>query len=163
MRRPAALLGSLLFFWLAPGTVAGLIPWSLTGWRMGPPLLGLAAIRWLGAVVFAAGLGVTLECFWRFATRGLGTPSPVAPTEHLVVSGLYRFVRNPMYVGVLAMIVGQALWLGSPLLLGYAGLVWVAFTTFVLAFEEPTLRRTFGAEYEAYCARVPRWLPRLRR
>lgn len=107
------------------------------------------------------GLTVNVESFVRFALKGFGTPAPIAPPERLVVSGLYRFVRNPMYVGVLAAILGQALLLGSVTLLEYAGVVWLGFTAMVVVYEEPTLRRTFGASYERYCANVRRWWPRL--
>ena len=98
--RIKATLGSLAFLVLAPGIVAGLIPWLLTGWRPLPPADGLGALRWAGLILVAAGLAVVLEAFARFAWVGLGTPAPVAPTRTLVVSGFYRFVRNPMYVAV---------------------------------------------------------------
>ena len=100
------------------------------------------------------------KSFARFALKGLGTPAPIAPTAHLVVSGFYRFVRNPMYVGVLAAILGQALVFANWRLFAYAGLVWLMFELFVLIYEEPTLKRTFGQEYAAYRANVPRWVPR---
>jgi protein-S-isoprenylcysteine O-methyltransferase Ste14 len=159
--RATALLGSLLFFCIAPATVAGWVPWLLTRWQSRPPLFDGAASRWIGAALVAGGTVMVVECFARFALKGIGTPAPVAPTRHLVVSGLYRHLRNPMYVGVVLAILGQALWLGSVTLLIYAAAVWVAFFLFVLAYEEPALRRQFGAEYDAYCAQVPRWLPRL--
>jgi protein-S-isoprenylcysteine O-methyltransferase Ste14 len=108
-----------------------------------------------------AGAAAVLDCFARFALEGRGTPAPVAPTENLVVSGLYRHVRNPMYVGVVAAIVGQALWFGSPVLLEYAVLVWLAFFAFVVLYEEPTLRRRFGPAYDNYRANVRRWWPRM--
>ena len=160
-RRVASVLGSFLFFWIGPGTVAGLAPWLLTRWEPGPTLLGLDALRWVGVALGLAGLVVVVESFARFALRGLGTPAPVAPTQHLVVSGLYRFVRNPMYVGVLGAIIGQALLLGRRVLLGYAALAFVAFSTFVALYEEPTLKRQFGREYDEYRAHVGRWWPRL--
>ena len=160
MKRPLAALGSTVFFFVAPGTIAGYVPWLLSGWRMRPPLLGAPGVRILGGAVLASGLIVVLETFARFALKGRGTPAPPMPTEHLVVSGLYRYVRNPMYVGVLATIVGQGLLLGSGSVLVYAAVVALGFHLFVLAYEEPTLRRTYGAEYEAYCATVPRWWPR---
>ena len=97
-----------------------------------------------------------------FALKGLGTLAPVAPTRHLVVSGLYRHVRNPMYVGVVSAILGQALWFGSAALLEYAAALWAGFFLFVLLYEEPALKRQFGAEYEAYRRNVPRWLPRIK-
>ncbi len=111
-----------------------------------------------------AAMGVVglVECFARFAIKGRGTPAPIAPTEHLVVSGLYRYVRNPIYLAVLAVIVGQALLLGSVGLLEYAGLVWLLFHGFVVAYEEPTLRRQFGPSYDMYRTNVPRWWPRMK-
>lgn len=133
----------------------------LTRWRTGHPLLGVSAGRWLGAALLVIGTIVVVECFARFALEGLGTPAPVAPTRHLVVSGLYRYVRNPMYVGVLAAIVGQALLFGSPALLRYAVLVWMFFFAFVVFYEEPSLERRFGPSYRSYRANVRRWWPRL--
>src|SRR5262249_40087029 len=162
MRRLLAILGSVTFFFLAPGTVAGLVPWWICRWRVEEAFLGLFPLRIVGALLGIAGIAIVLDSFARFALRGLGTPAPVFPTRHLVVGGLYRHVRNPMYVGVVSTIVGQALLFGSPRLLAYGAVVWLAFHAFVLAYEEPTLRATFGAEYEDFCAHVPRWLPRLR-
>jgi protein-S-isoprenylcysteine O-methyltransferase Ste14 len=162
MTRGRAALGSLAFLLFAPGTVAGLVPYWITGWELHPPLLGLEVMLWVGAALVAAGLAVLLDSFARFALRGLGTPAPVAPPTRLVVTGLYRHVRNPMYVAVLSAVVGQALVLGDVKLLGYALLVWLAFHLFVVGYEEPKLRRTFGEEYELFLRNVPRWIPRLR-
>jgi protein-S-isoprenylcysteine O-methyltransferase Ste14 len=161
-RRTLSILGSIVFFCVAPAVVAGWAPYWMTGWRVGPPLLGMPALRWLGAVLTALGAALLVDCFARFATQGLGTPAPVAPTRHLVVSGLYRHVRNPMYVGLMAAILGQALLFGSVRLLAYAAIVFVLVHGFVLAYEEPTLRRQFGDSYERYRANVRRWWPRLR-
>jgi protein-S-isoprenylcysteine O-methyltransferase Ste14 len=110
----------------------------------------------------AAGLPVLLDSFGRFALQGLGTPAPIFPTSHLVVSGLFRYVRNPMYVAVLSLILGQGLFFGSVRILEYGSAVWLAFFLFVFLYEEPTLRNSFGGEYKEYCANVPRWIPRLR-
>ena len=159
--RVGSAVGSLVFFLVAPATVAGWVPWWLTGWRPGPPLLGVVASRPFGVAVLACGIGVVAECFCRFALKGVGTPAPVAPTHHLVVSGLYRFVRNPMYLGVFAAIVGQGLLLGRVVLLQYAAIVWAAFFLFVVGYEEPVLGAQFGEEYARYRRNVPRWLPRL--
>jgi protein-S-isoprenylcysteine O-methyltransferase Ste14 len=162
MRRHRAVVGSTAFFFLAPGTVAFLVPWLITQQWPGDPLWQDAAMaKLLGTVVGVAGLAALVECFARFALKGLGTPAPVARTEHLVVSGLYRHVRNPMYVAVVAIILGWALWSGVVVVFVYAALVWLIFTTFVLVYEEPTLRATFGKQYEIYCANVGRWIPRL--
>ena len=162
MKRASAIAGSALFLVVAPGTVAVFVPWTLCRWRLAAPLLGFPPFRLLGALLIAAGLPVLLDSFGRFALQGLGTPAPVAPPQHLVVTGLYRYVRNPMYVAVLALIFGQGLLFGSVRVLEYGLAVWLGFYLFVLLYEEPTLRAKFGAEYEQYCARVRRWLPRLR-
>ena len=131
VRKAKAALGSLVFLAVAPGIVAGLVPWWLTGWEKEEPLPGWALVRILGWVLVAAGVVVVVQAFARFVHEGLGTPAPVAPTERLVVGGLYRYVRNPMYLAVAATIVGQALVLGQPLLLLYAG----AFLLTVAAFR----------------------------
>ncbi|HUM10749.1 MAG TPA: isoprenylcysteine carboxylmethyltransferase family protein [Myxococcaceae bacterium] len=159
MRLLRAALGSALFFLVAPGVVVGLIPWWLTRWVTEPtPLLP----RILGALLLVVALPLLVGAFVRFVRDGLGTPAPVAPTEHLVVTGAYRYVRNPMYLAVLGAIVGQALLLGQPGLLAYAALAAVLVVGFVHLYEQPALRSQFGAEYEAYCRAVPGWLPRLR-
>jgi protein-S-isoprenylcysteine O-methyltransferase Ste14 len=103
-----------------------------------------------------------MHAFARFVLEGVGTPAPVAPTEHLVVGGLYRYVRNPMYIAVAVTIAGQALILGRPALLLYAVLFGAIVYSFVRFYEEPTLRRTFGPDYDAYRRAVPGWRPRRR-
>ncbi len=163
MRRPAAILGTFVFLFVAPGFVVGLVPWWITHWRLGPMLLNLVPSRWLGAALLLIGAAIVLDSFARFATQGLGTPAPALPTEHLVITGLYRYVRNPMYLGVAAAIFGQALLFESKDLLIYGALVWLVAHLFVCFYEEPTLRRTFGEEYATFCREVPRWIPRLRR
>jgi protein-S-isoprenylcysteine O-methyltransferase Ste14 len=163
MRRPTAALGSALFFLLAPGVVVGLIPWLLTeGWQAREPVPYWAPMRVLGAVLLVAGLIALVGAFVRFVVEGFGTPAPVAAPERLVIGGVYRYVRNPMYVAVLAAIVGQALLLGQLGLLLYAVAAWVVVAVFVRFYEEPTLTRRFGADYEAYRRAVPAWRPRLR-
>jgi protein-S-isoprenylcysteine O-methyltransferase Ste14 len=156
-----AILGSAVFFVIAPCVVAGYVPWVFSRWEFSPPFFGLAPLRFAGAVLILAGLPVLLDSFARFALEGLGTPAPVFPTKHLVVSGWYRYVRNPMYVAVASVIFGQALLLGNVALLEYGAVVWLCFHLFVLAYEEPKLRATFGEEYHRYSAHVPRWIPRL--
>jgi protein-S-isoprenylcysteine O-methyltransferase Ste14 len=158
--RAGAAMGSTVFFALAPGIVAGLIPWSITRWRFAGDLpwpVGASGV----ALLVAGGL-VLFSAFVRFVTEGRGTPAPVAPTERLVVGGLYRYVRNPMYLAVLAAIVGQALILGRVELIVYGAVVGVAFVAFVRLYEEPTLQETFGDAYETYRRAVPGWWPRLR-
>ena len=156
--RAAAVTG--LFLFVAPCVVAGLAPWALTRWRMAPPFLNFDPTRWLGAVLVAVGVPILLDSFWRFAREGIGSPAPIYPTERLVVTGLYRYVRNPMYLAVAAVIFGQALLLGNAVLLIYGAAVALAFHLFVLVYEEPTLERAYGAQYATYRANVPRWLPR---
>lgn len=161
--RALAAAGSALFLFLAPGTVAGYVPWRISRWRLGyrGDLAAFLPLRIFGALLIAAGLGVLLDSFARFALQGIGTPAPPLPARHLVVSGLYRHVRNPMYVAVEALILGQGAFFGSLGVVGYGALVWLCFHLFVLVYEEPTLARQFGEEYEAFRAHVPRWLPRL--
>lgn len=149
-------LRSLLFLLVAPGMVAGYIPLALL--RKGSqiqtgPLAYLALPLWLvGGVIL-------LWSFWNFLHEGRGTPAPLDPPKELVATGFYRYVRNPMYVGVLAVILGHFLWFRYWNLLIYAMLVFLAFHTFVTFYEEPILRSKFGASYEEYCKRVPRWMP----
>jgi len=159
--RARAWLGSAVFLLIAPGTIAGLLPILIARGdaRVAPPARALVVGGWL--LVVSAGLAL-LESFARFAWRGLGTPAPILPTRHLVVSGLYRHVRNPMYIAVLTVIVGQAMRLGSPAVGGYGVLVALGFHGFVVLYEEPTLRATHGASFVAYCTNVRRWRPRLR-
>jgi protein-S-isoprenylcysteine O-methyltransferase Ste14 len=156
------IVGTIVFFCLAPGTFAFWVPWWITRWRMGPPLFGWWVLRPVGAVLALVGLIGLAESFSRFALHGRGTPAPVMPPKRLVVTGLYRYVRNPMYLAVLSIVVGQALLLGSRRLLVYAAVAWVVVHLFVLLYEEPVLRASFGAEYVAYTAAVRRWWPRRR-
>lgn len=159
--RAKPLLGSLVFVVVVPGTVAVLIPGLITRWTpsaWGPwPLVVAVAV-----VLIGAGAAVLLHAVWRFAVEGRGTPSPTAPTEQLVVSGAYRYVRNPMYVAVAALIGGQALLSPSLVIVLYLALFAVAVTAFVRLYEEPTLRAAHGASYRRYEQAVPRWVPRLR-
>ncbi|MBS0385455.1 MAG: phosphatidylethanolamine N-methyltransferase family protein, partial [Proteobacteria bacterium] len=141
MGRGEAAIGSALFFLLAPGTIAGLIPWLITHWRAERD--ASAAVSVAGAVLLVPFAAMLVECFVRFVRYG-GTPAPISPTRHLVVSGLYRFVRNPMYVAVIGLIFAQALMFASAALLAYGIAIWLAFHLFVLAYEEPTLRRSYG-------------------
>ena len=151
-------MGTVVFLLLAPGVVAGVIPWLLTHWEVDKALW--IPLRVAGGVILASSVGVLLHAFARFVVEGTGTPAPVAPTERLVIGGLYRYVRNPMYLAVVGAVVGQALLLGQMTLLLYAGVLWVVFFAFVRWYEEPTLHRQFGEEYDAYRRAVPGWLPR---
>jgi len=163
MRRAAAAVGSAIFFALAPGMVAGAIPWWLTRWEVRHPFPYWAPVRIVGAIVIVAGAAVLVHSFVRFVVEGAGTPAPVAPTERLVVGGLYRYVRNPMYLAVVGIILGQALVLGHRALLLYGIAAWTVFAAFVKLYEEPVLRRRYGVQYDSYRAAVPPWWPRLRR
>ena len=166
MRKPGAAVGSAIFFFVAPGIVAGLLPWRLTGWHPRSLPDGWAPVavplRILGAAMVIAGAGVVVSAFVRFVTEGLGTPAPVAPPTRLVVGGLYRYVRNPMYVALLWCLVGQMLLLLQPNLIWYTLVVTAAFVTFVKLYEEPHLASQFGTDYATYRRHVPGWWPRLR-
>ena len=160
MRKVLAVLGSALFFVLGPGIVAGLAPWWISRRGMQTGTHGWVG-QAVGVMLIAAGALVLLDCFVRFAFQGVGTPAPVFPTRRLVITGLYRYVRNPMYVAVVAVILGQSLLLGNARVLGYGAVVWLGFHLLVLVYEEPTLRAKYGAEYQQFCSAVPRWIPRL--
>jgi protein-S-isoprenylcysteine O-methyltransferase Ste14 len=136
--------------------VAGLVPWLLTHWDADEQATALKILGWL---VLAAGAALVLETTARFALHGRGTPAPWAPPERFVERGSYRFVRSPMYLGVLLLIVGQGLILGREILFAWAVAAWLMFTTFLVVYEEPGLRRRFGADYDAYRRRVHRWIP----
>jgi protein-S-isoprenylcysteine O-methyltransferase Ste14 len=159
MNRPTAAAGSSVFFALAPGVVAGVVPWWLTGWDAEPA--GVPA-RALGVILIGAGTLILLHAFARFVREGIGTPAPVAPTRHLVVGGLYRWIRNPMYVAVVTCVIGQALVLSREVLWVYAVGLMALFYSFVRGYEEPALSRRFGSEYDAYRRAVPGWRPRAR-
>ncbi len=149
MPKTIAVLGSALFFVVAPLVLTGFVPWWITHWEFRPAFFGFELIRAIGLMLIIAGVPGVVDSFARFALQGLGTPAPIAPTQKLVVTGLYRYVRNPIYVGVAAVIFGQALLFGDWRLLWYAALLWLFFHVFVLVYEEPTLKQTFGAFAEA--------------
>jgi protein-S-isoprenylcysteine O-methyltransferase Ste14 len=152
-------LKSLLFLLVAPGIVAGYIPLAFL--RKGPQIQ-TGVLAYLAFPLWLIGGVILLWSFWNFLREGRGTPAPIDPPKDLVAAGFYRYVRNPMYVGVLAVILGHFLWFRYWNLLTYAMLVFLAFHTFVTFYEEPTLRKKFGASYEEYLRRVPRWLPKLK-
>ncbi len=159
--RVRAWVGTVAFLVLTPGVVAGLVPAVITGWRIrwtGGSVLPVAIVA---ALVILSGVVVLLDAFARFA-RADGTPAPPMPTAHLVVVGPYRYVRNPMYLAVLSIILGQALLFGSVGTLLYAGMVLVAVVLFVLTYEEPTLEEEYGEEYREYRRNVRGWVPQLR-
>jgi len=151
-------LRTLLFTLIVPGSVMVFAPAALLAAGVGPGL-GLGPARWLGLPPLAAGLVVIGRCFADFVRRGRGTPAPYDPPRALVVAGLYRYVRNPQYVGVILVAVGEAMLAEAAVLLGYAAVLAVAYHLFVRYYEEPTLGRVFGESYARYRAAVPRWLP----
>lgn len=149
-------LKSLLFLIVAPGMVAGYIPLGLLQWGA---KIAAGIFAYLAFPLWLIGGAILLWSFWNFLNEGRGTPAPIDPPKELVAAGFYRYVRNPMYVGILAMILGYFLWFGYWNLLIYAIVVFIAFDLFVTFYEEPTLKRKFGTAYEEYCRRVPRWIP----
>jgi protein-S-isoprenylcysteine O-methyltransferase Ste14 len=159
--RVRAWVGTIVFLALAPGIVAGLIPWLITGWRISWPGDWFWPLAILAGIGILSGVIVLLNAFIRFA-RADGTPAPPMPTAHLVVVGPYRHVRNPMYVAVLAIILGQALLFTSVGTAIYAAIVFPAVLLFVRSYEEPTLERQYGDEYREYRRNVRGWIPRLR-
>lgn len=152
-------LRTALFTLLVPGTVMGLVPLAMvaTGWG---PRLAIGPAHLLGFLLLVPGIAIIIWCFIDFVRRGHGTPAPYDPPRRLVIAGLYQRVRNPQYVGVILVALGEAVLFGRVLLFGYAVFLAIGYHLFVRFYEEPTLRRTFGEEYVRYCAMVPRWLPR---
>ena len=153
-------LRTVVFTLLVPGTVLGVIPFALTEGGYGPHLQ-LGGMHWLGFVLLAPGCAIILSCFADFVRRGRGTPAPYDPPRQLVITGLYQYVRNPQYLGVLLVCMGQAVLTGRVILLGYAMVLGIVYHLFVRFYEEPTLKRKFGEAYLRYCDEVPRWLPKL--
>ncbi len=156
-RALAPILKTLLFTVVVPGSVTVLGPRALLppGSR---PLIGGPGL--LGIILLSIGIAIYLSCAWEFAYHGLGTPAPIDPPKVLVARGLHKFVRNPMYLGVLAILLGEATLFRSRDLLVYMACFGLAAHLFVVFYEEPTLRRQFGQAYEDYFRTVPRWVPR---
>ena len=160
MKNLAALVKTTIFTIFVPGTVAGYIPWRLE--RGDWAVTGVEA--YAAIAVISVGIFIYLcTAFWGFAFVGGGTPAPIAPTKVLVVRGLHRYVRNPMYIGVALVVAGQAWFFHSPHVAIYLVCILVIVNFFVIFYEEPTLKRQFGEEYERYRAAVPRWIPKLPR
>ncbi|GAA3589652.1 isoprenylcysteine carboxylmethyltransferase family protein [Nonomuraea rosea] len=164
MRRTPAALISTVFFAAAPCTVGLLVPYWISGWRMRAPFPAaiMIPLQAIGAALVLAGVAVLVNAFVRFVVEGLGTPLPVAPPDRLVVGGLYRHVRNPMYVAIFAAVIGQAMVFGDPGLLLYVAVLAIPVYSFVHWYEEPNLSERFGSDYDAYRSHVPGWWPRLR-
>jgi len=153
------ILKTLLFTLIVPGTVAGLLPYWIVG---GYSNIANVPITWIGTLLLLIGSAIYFRCAWEFAVRGLGTPAPIAPTKYLVTTALHRYIRNPMYIGVFLVIVGEAVAFRSLHLAEYAASMLLAAHLFVIFYEEPTLLDQYGNSYEEYKRKVPRWIPRLR-
>lgn len=151
---------TFIFTLLVPGTVTVVIPYRLlqSGSGVFPGSLGY--FRLVGILLILVGIAIYVWCAWDFTLTGKGTPAPIDPPKKLVVRGLYRLVRNPMYLGVFHILLGESLYFESSRLLMYALLVLCCFHLFVTLYEEPALRRQFGDSYTRYCAAVPRWIPK---
>lgn len=144
---------NLLFTIFMPGTFIVLVPLWLASGR------SPSCWSWLGLVPLALGAAIYFHCMWDFAVKGRGTPAPIDPPRTLVVSGLFRCVRNPMYVGIILVLAGWAILFTSVRVLLYATGAALFVHLFIVFYEEPTLRRRFGASYQDYCRHVRRWLP----
>jgi protein-S-isoprenylcysteine O-methyltransferase Ste14 len=161
VRTRDAALASAAFFVVAPGTFAGLVPWLITGWEIAESGAGWRVVQAVGVVLIVVGVIPAVHAFIQFVKAG-GTPMPIAAPPRLVVSGFNRYVRNPMYVGLLVAILGQAMLFGSLGLVVYAAAAWAVTASFVRWYEEPTLTRQFGEAYATYRRNVRAWWPRLR-
>jgi protein-S-isoprenylcysteine O-methyltransferase Ste14 len=158
-RRVGLFLETIAFTILVPGTVAFWLPQLVLDERRLALPASLSAAQYLALVPLALGAAIYVRCVWEFATRGRGIPAPIDHPKELVVTGLYRYVRNPMYVGVLLFLLGESLFLEDGAFLVYT-LAWLLFVHLtVLLYEEPNLRRKFGSSYERYTAAVRRWIP----
>lgn len=151
-------LRTLLFTLLVPGTVLGVIPLALVAGGWGPRF-DLPARLLIGFPLLLAGAMIIAWCFVHFVRWGHGTPAPYDPPRRLVIVGLYQYVRNPQYLGVILVVLGEALLSGTMILFAYAILLAMGYHLFVRFYEEPTLRRAFGEDYVRYCGEVSRWLP----
>jgi len=154
------LLKTIIFTFLVPGTVTVLVPYWLLSSSYAPPPMQLGVFRYFGWLPILIGAAIYFWCAWDFTFAGRGTPAPIDPPKELVVRGLYRYVRNPMYVGILSILLGEALFFASWRLFEYTAIAFSFFFLLVVLYEEPTLRHKFGESYQHYCKNVPRWIPR---
>jgi protein-S-isoprenylcysteine O-methyltransferase Ste14 len=154
------LFKSLAFLIVVPGLFAGYIPLVLL--QEGPKI-ETGVIAYLAFPLWVTGGIVLLKSFWNFSTEGRGTPAPIDPPKELVVTGFYRCVRNPMYVGIISILIGYFLYFGYWLLLAYAAASFTGMHLFIALYEEPTLKKRFGVAYLDYLQAVPRWIPRFNR
>jgi protein-S-isoprenylcysteine O-methyltransferase Ste14 len=156
--KTSATIKTIVFTFIAPGTVTVLLPFVILRWVSRVCAIGFDPLSMVGVAMIAAGVVVYATCAWGFVRFGLGTPAPIDPPIHLVVRGPYRWSRNPMYVGIVCILLGEAIACRSVALLGYAAAIFLGFNIFIFGYEEPTLRRLFGQEYDDYRCRVPRWI-----
>jgi protein-S-isoprenylcysteine O-methyltransferase Ste14 len=153
------LIKTIIFTFLVPGTVTILIPYWLLSSPSSPQPMHLGVFRYFGVLPTLIGTAIYFWCAWDFTFAGRGTPAPIDPPKELVVRGLYRYVRNPMYVGILLILLGEAVLFASWRLVEYTAVVFIFFFLFVALYEEPGLRQKFGESYRRYCKSVPRWIP----
>ena len=152
------LLKTIIFTFLVPGSITILVPyWLLSSRSVAPLELGL--FRYFGLLPIAIGAAIYFWCAWDFTFAGRGTPAPIDPPKELVVRGLYRYVRNPMYVGILLILLGEAFHFASQRLFAYVAVMFIVYFLVVMLYEEPTLKHKFGESYRRYCKDVPRWIP----
>jgi protein-S-isoprenylcysteine O-methyltransferase Ste14 len=154
------LLKTLIFTVVGPGTVTVLVPYLLLSSQSVPLSVQIGIFRYFGVLPILLGALMYLWCALDFTFAGKGTPAPVDPPKELVRQGLYRYMRNPMYLGVTILLFGETLLWESSVLFAYTAVVFLSFYLFVVLYEEPLLRRKFGESYRKYCESVPRWLPR---
>jgi len=152
-------LKTVLWTAFVPGTLTVLLPYLLLSSKREPFTLDLSVFRFAGLIPMVLGALFYLWCAWDFTFSGKGTPAPFDPPKEIVVRGLYRHVRNPMYVAVLLILIGEAILVQSALLLILSGLLFSVFHVWVILYEEPVLRRRFGTPYEDYCVNISRWIP----
>ena len=153
------LFKTIVFTFVFPGSITILVPYWLLSSRSNPPL-ELGYFRYFGMLPILIGAAIYFWCAWDFTFAGRGTPAPIDPPKELVVRGLYRYVRNPMYIGILLILLGEAFLFASPGLFAYLAVMFMIYFLVVVIYEEPTLKHKFGESYRRYCRDVPRWIPR---
>jgi protein-S-isoprenylcysteine O-methyltransferase Ste14 len=153
-------LKNILFLLVAPTSVTILSPWLLLKYLGGHLAFDIGAAKFIGIPLIILGAAIYLWCDWNFAVTGKATPAPIDAPKVLVVNGLFTRVRNPFYIGIVTVLIGEAILFQSGVLLIFAAVMWAAFHSFVMFYEEPHLRKTFGASYAEYCKKTPRWIPR---
>ncbi len=157
------IIKTLVFTLLLPGVFLVLVPYFLLSVSGDGFTVDIGSFRYFGVLPVLLGILIYIQCAWSFVSLGKGTPAPVDPPKELVVQGMYKYVRNPMYLGVLFLLMGEVIFFGSLLLILYTALVFLCFHIFVVVYEEPHLRARFGDSYRRYRESVPRWIPRWRK